>query len=209
MELEKRFSEIGTLIDLGRRKGFLLYDEVNDMLPAEITAPEEISALLERISAAGILLSDQPLVLDGAKEVDNDVAAQVHKDEVGRAIRSGAVDKTTDPVLMYLREMGTHPLLDREGEVELAQLMEAGRERSVRALSSGSFSGWEPRFRSSSRAMAASGRSSRGSSRCAMSRCVLCPDPAHESEGPDSKSHCSRASESRFSWSGADCSRAR
>ena len=134
MELEKRFSEIGTLIDLGRRKGFLLYDEVNDMLPAEITAPEEISALLERISAAGILLSDQPLVLDGAKEVDNDVAAQVHKDEVGRAIRSGAVDKTTDPVLMYLREMGTHPLLDREGEVELAQLMEAGRERSVRAL---------------------------------------------------------------------------
>ncbi len=134
MELEKRFSEIGTLIDLGRRKGFLLYDEVNDMLPAEITAPEEISALLERIAAAGILLSDEPLALDNPTDVVDDVAERAHKDEVARAIRSGAVDKTTDPVRMYLREMGTHPLLDREGEVELAQMMEAGRERSVRAL---------------------------------------------------------------------------
>ena len=134
MELENRFSEIGTLIDLGRKKGFLLYDEVNDMLPAEITAPEEISALLESISAAGILLSDEPLVPDGAESADDGVAAKAQEEEVGRAIRSGAVDKTTDPVRMYLREMGTHPLLDREGEVELAQLMESGRERSVRAL---------------------------------------------------------------------------
>ncbi|MCH7824333.1 MAG: RNA polymerase sigma factor RpoD [Acidobacteria bacterium] len=134
MELEKRFSEIGTLIDRGRKKGFLLYDEVNDMLPAEITAPEEISALLEKISAAGILLSDEPLGLDDAENVGDGVEIEAQKEEVARAIRSGAVDKTTDPVRMYLREMGTHPLLDREGEVELAQLMEAGRERSVRAL---------------------------------------------------------------------------
>ena len=134
MELEKRFSELGTLIALGRKKGFLLYDEVNDMLPAEITAPEEISALLERISAAGILLSDEPLALGATEKVENEVDSKEEKEEVARAIRSGAVDKTTDSVRMYLREMGTRPLLDREGEVELAQLMEAGRERSVRAL---------------------------------------------------------------------------
>ena len=133
MELENRFAEIGTLIDLGRRKGFLLYDEVNDMLPTDITAPEEISALLERIAAAGILLSDEPLAVDDA---DQDAGAEdaAEGDEVDRAIRSGAVDKTTDPVRVYLREMGTHPLLDREGEVELAQLIEAGRDRAVRAL---------------------------------------------------------------------------
>ena len=61
MTSESHYSEISTLIDLGRRKGFLLYDEVNDLLPAEITAPEESTALLERITAAGILLSDEPV----------------------------------------------------------------------------------------------------------------------------------------------------
>ena len=134
MELENKFAEIGSLIALGRKKGFLLYDEVNEWLPAEITAPEEISALLDKISAAGILLSDEPL--DPADEDEpvagEDVAGRA--DTVARAIRSGAVDKTTDPVRIYLREMGTHALLDREGEVELAQLMEASRDRVARAL---------------------------------------------------------------------------
>jgi len=132
VELEKRFSEIGALFDLGRRKGFLLYDEVNDMLPAEITAPEEISALLERIASAGILLSDEPPKVEKSDEAEEETAAA--REDVGRAIRSGAVDKTTDAVRMYLREMGTHELLDREGEVEVAQLMEDGRKRAVRAL---------------------------------------------------------------------------
>ena len=134
MELEKKFVEINSLIALGRKKGFLLYDEVNEWMPAEITAPEEISALLDKLSAAGILLSDEALN-PGAKDrsgADNDRAGGA--DTVARAIRSGAVDKTTDPVRIYLREMGTHALLDREGEVELAQLMEAGRERVARAL---------------------------------------------------------------------------
>ncbi len=133
MKLEERFAEIGALIDLGRRKGFLLYDEVNDALPAEITAPEEISGLLERIAAAGILLSEEPVAPDTDEDEVEDESTEVSED-VGRAIRSGAVDKTTDAVRMYLREMGTHALLDREGEVELAQLMEEGRTRAVRAL---------------------------------------------------------------------------
>ena len=134
MELEKKFAEIGSLIALGRKKGFLLYDEVNEWLPVEITAPEEISALLDKISAAGILLSDQPLRPAGEGEpiADQDVGRR--EDTVARAIRSGAVDKTTDPVRIYLREMGTHALLDREGEVKLAQLMEASRARVTRAL---------------------------------------------------------------------------
>jgi RNA polymerase primary sigma factor len=134
---EDKFAEIGALIALGRQKGFLLYDEVNDMLPAEITSPEEISALLERISAAGILLSDEPIDLDDEDDEDDDEAEDDVDDdaeEIGRAIRSGALDKTTDPVRMYLREMGTRPLLDREGEVDLAQSIEAGRTRVARAL---------------------------------------------------------------------------
>jgi RNA polymerase primary sigma factor len=130
--VEKNYSEISTLIDLGREKGFLLYDEINDMLPAEISAPDEISALLEHIEAAGILLSEE--APDAEEEQEPEVEKDDVDEDVGRAIRSGAMDKTTDAVRMYLREMGTHPLLDRQGEVELAQAMEAGRERAVWAL---------------------------------------------------------------------------
>ena len=134
MKLEKQFSEISALIDVGRKKGFLLYDEVNNMLPAEINTPEEIRSLLEKISAAGILLSDEPLEIHGKEDINGVVGDEVKREEVASAIRSGKVDKTTDSVRMYLREMGTHPLLDREGEVELAQMMEAGRKRSMWAL---------------------------------------------------------------------------
>lgn len=134
MKLEKQFSEISALIDVGRKKGFLLYDEVNNMLPAEINIPEEIRSLLEKISAAGILLSDEPLEIHGKEDINGVVGDEVKREEVASAIRSGKVDKTTDSVRMYLREMGTHPLLDREGEVKLAQMMEAGRERSMWAL---------------------------------------------------------------------------
>jgi len=131
--VDKNYLEITTLIDLGRRKGFLLYDEVNEMLPADITAPEEISALLERIAAAGVVLSEEP-VGDAAEETAKNAAPAVKSEAVGRSIRSGATDKTTDPVRVYLREMGTRALLDRQGEVELAQRMEEGRDRAVRAL---------------------------------------------------------------------------
>jgi len=131
LQLDKHTHEISTLIDLGRSKGFLLYDEINDLLPAEISAPDEISALLERIAAAGITVSE---AAPESAEPQKRRGAADDNDDVGRAIRSGAVDKTTDPVRMYLREMGTHPLLDREGEVELAQGMEDGRRRAMRAL---------------------------------------------------------------------------
>jgi len=134
VEVDKNYAEISTLIDLGRKKGFLLYDEVNDMLPVEISAPEEISALLERITAAGILLSEAPPDVGPEAEQAAAGSGADKGNDVERAIRSGAVDKTTDPVRMYLREMGRHPLLDREGEVEIAQRMESGRERAVRAL---------------------------------------------------------------------------
>jgi RNA polymerase sigma factor (sigma-70 family) len=70
MKLEKRFSEISALIDVGRKKEFLLYDEVNNMLPAEINAPEEILGLLEKISAAGSPLD---------KIVDVNLKRQTHR----------------------------------------------------------------------------------------------------------------------------------
>ena len=91
MKLEKQFSEISALIDAGRKKGFLLYDEVNNMLPAEINIPEEIRSLLEKLSAAGILLSDEPLAIHGKEDINGVVGDEVKREEVLR-LRYGIED---------------------------------------------------------------------------------------------------------------------
>jgi len=134
VELDRKYKEVEELISLGRRKGFLVYDEINEILPAEITAPEEIAALLEKIVAEGIGLRDEPAGADPLAAGKASGGGQENAAEIGRAIRSGAVDKTTDPVRIYLREMGTRPLLDREGEVALAQRIEEGSHRITKAL---------------------------------------------------------------------------
>ncbi len=134
MELDRKYKEVQELISLGRQKGFLVYDEINELLPAEITAPEDIAALLEKIVAEGIGLRDEPAGAGPSAAEKARKWAQENNAEIGRAIRSGAVDKTTDPVRIYLREMGTRPLLDREGEVALAQRIEEGSHRITRAL---------------------------------------------------------------------------
>ncbi|MFQ5742135.1 MAG: RNA polymerase sigma factor RpoD [Acidobacteriota bacterium] len=134
MELDRKYREVSALIELGRRRGFLFYDEINELLPTEITSPEDISALLEKIAAVGIHLREEPEeVVYGAPGGGGRADVQAGT-EIARSIRSGAIDKTTDSVRMYLREMGTHPLLDREGEIELAQRIEMGSERVARAL---------------------------------------------------------------------------
>jgi RNA polymerase primary sigma factor len=134
VELERKYREVEELISLGRQKGFLVYDEINELLPAEITAPEDIAALLEKIVAEGIGLRDEPASAQLSAAEKAREHARKDAAEIGSAIRSGAVDKTTDPVRIYLREMGTRPLLDREGEVALAQRIEAGRQRITKAL---------------------------------------------------------------------------
>jgi RNA polymerase primary sigma factor len=134
VELVRKYREVEELISLGRQKGFLVYDEINELLPAEITAPEDIAALLDKIVAEGIGLRDEPAGADMSAAEKARRRAQEGDAGIGRAIRSGAVDKTTDPVRIYLREMGTRPLLDREGEVALAQRIEEGSQRVKRAL---------------------------------------------------------------------------
>ena len=134
MELDRKYREVEELISLGRQKGFLVYDEINELLPAEITAPEDIAALLEKIAAEGIGLRDEPASAQPSAAEMARKAEREDATEIDRAIRSGAVDKTTDPVRIYLREMGTRPLLDREGEVALAQRIEEGGHRITKAL---------------------------------------------------------------------------
>src|SRR6188474_3736536 len=133
--LEDKFDEVRQLIVIGKEKGYLLYDEVNDLLPADLTAnPEDLEELLAVFASAGIDLVDSE---KGYKLEREGIERQEGPEGEGPELdlTPGALDKTNDPVRMYLREMGTVPLLTREGEVEIAKRIERGQLRVLKALS--------------------------------------------------------------------------
>src|SRR6266536_11459 len=110
MSIEEKYDEVRQLINIGKEKGYLLYDEVNELLPSEITSSDELDDLFNTFGSAGIEVidSDQKYMRD---------------------------DKPIDPVRMYLREMGTVPLLTREGEVEIARRIERGKLAVIKSIS--------------------------------------------------------------------------
>jgi RNA polymerase primary sigma factor len=133
LSIEERYDEVRQLISIGKEKGYLLYDEVNELLPSEITSSDELDDLFNTFGSAGIEVidSDQKYLRDekgldrtgeGAEELELDLTP-------------GALDKTNDPVRMYLREMGTVPLLTREGEVEIARRIERGKLSVIKSIS--------------------------------------------------------------------------
>ncbi|HVT44408.1 MAG TPA: RNA polymerase sigma factor RpoD [Thermoanaerobaculia bacterium] len=143
LSVEEKYSEVKQLITVGKEKGYLLYDEIYETLPEDVTSlPEELDEIYIRLNDLGIevvedidkLPSPKEITIDGAiedKEVDQ--REEVQADIVAAA--SGVIDKTNDPVRMYLREMGTVKLLDREGEVEIAKRIEKGERKVYKALS--------------------------------------------------------------------------
>jgi hypothetical protein len=135
LSLEDRFDEVRQLIIIGKEKGFLLYDEVNDLLPADLTSsPEDLDELMSLFAAAGIDLVDSE---KGYREREGMERARVRRGEEGIELdlTPGALDKTNDPVRMYLREMGTVPLLTREGEVAIAKRIEQGKLSVIKSIS--------------------------------------------------------------------------
>ncbi|WP_290638034.1 RNA polymerase sigma factor RpoD [Aquisalimonas sp.] len=131
-------SQIKQLIAKGKDQGFLTYAEVNDHLPDDIVDPEQIEDIIGMINDMGITVhevapdSDELLLNDSAVTTDDEEAAE----EAAAAL--AAVDaefgRTTDPVRMYMREMGTVELLTREGEIKLAKRIEEGLDQVVSAL---------------------------------------------------------------------------
>src|SRR3990170_3219997 len=117
LSIEEKYDEVRQLINIGKEKGYLLYDEVNELLPSEITSSDELDDLFNTFGSAGIEVidSDQKYLRDDAKPIDRTGEGA---EELELDLTPGALDKTNDPVRMYLREMGTVPLLTREGEVE-------------------------------------------------------------------------------------------
>jgi RNA polymerase primary sigma factor len=121
--------EIDTLIEVGKEKGYLTYGDVNDILPDEIGSADDLDDLITTIGTQGIDLLDTPKF--GA---DKDFELEEGED-VELDLTPGTLEKTNDPVRMYLREMGTVPLLTREGEVEIAKRIERGQLRVLKAIS--------------------------------------------------------------------------
>ena len=131
LAIDDKFEEdIHSLIDVGKEKGYLTYGDVNDMLPDEMgSSPEDLDDLITTIGTQGIDLLDGPK-FGGDKEFELEEGEDVELD-----LTPGTLEKTNDPVRMYLREMGTVPLLTREGEVEIAKRIERGQLRVLKAIS--------------------------------------------------------------------------
>ncbi|MPY89598.1 MAG: RNA polymerase sigma factor RpoD [Luteitalea sp.] len=129
MSIEDKYDEVRTLITLGKEKGYLLYDEVNELLPADITSsPDDLDDLFSTFGNAGIDIVD-------SEEKYREEKLDRPEEELELDLTPGALDKTNDPVRMYLREMGTVPLLTREGEVAIAKRIERGKLMVIRAIS--------------------------------------------------------------------------
>ncbi len=146
LSVEEKYAEVKQLIAIGKEKGFLLYDEIYEVLPEEVTSlPEELDEIYIRFNDLGIDViedAEKPLqaspkgivTIDGTiEEKEMDQREEVQQDII--AASSGIVDKTNDPVRMYLREMGTVKLLDRQGEVDIAKRIEKGERKVFKALS--------------------------------------------------------------------------
>ncbi len=127
-ELDKYEDDI---VEVGKEKGYLTFGEVNDLLPGEITSPDDLDDLLTTINTQGIELGDR----EGRERDKYEPEAGEEGDDVELDLSPGTLEKTNDPVRMYLREMGTVPLLTREGEVEIAKRIERGQLRVMKAIS--------------------------------------------------------------------------
>jgi RNA polymerase primary sigma factor len=136
LSLEDRFDEVRQLIIIGKEKGYLLYDEVNDLLPADLTSsPEDLDELMSVFGAAGIDLVDSEKGYREREGMERGEGPAAGEDGMELDLTPGALDKTNDPVRMYLREMGTVPLLTREGEVAIAKRIEQGKLSVIKSIS--------------------------------------------------------------------------
>ncbi|MFZ0798631.1 MAG: sigma-70 family RNA polymerase sigma factor, partial [Terriglobales bacterium] len=127
--------DITKLMDAGKGKCYLTSNEVNDLIPHDVHSSEDLDGLLTTLGTQGIeVLEGEPNLSSAA--LNNKFEEEVEAgDVIGLVPPPGAHEKTNDPVRIYLREMGTVPLLTREGEVDIAKRIERGQLRVLKALS--------------------------------------------------------------------------
>jgi len=133
---ESQKSRLKELITRGKEQGYLTYAEVNDHLPADITDPEQIEDIISMINDMGIRVSEDAPEMDELLLTENEAAEdEVTAEEVATlAVVDGELGRTTDPVRMYMREMGRVELLSREGEIAIAKRIEEGINQMLTTL---------------------------------------------------------------------------
>jgi len=138
MDVEERRTRLRTLIMLGKERGYLTYAEINDHLPDEMLDAEQIEGVVSMINDMGIQVFDQAPAAEDLlmSETPAPVADDDAAEEAEAALSSVDAEfgRTTDPVRMYMREMGTKDLLTREGEIEIAKRIEEGLKHMVQAI---------------------------------------------------------------------------
>jgi RNA polymerase primary sigma factor len=139
-ELERRRQKLKTLIKFGKERGFLTYAEINDHLPENIVDPEAIEGIIGTFNDMGIAVYEHAPDAESLLLTDN--VATVTSDDEAEAAAEAALStvdsdfgRTTDPVRMYMREMGSVELLTREGEIEIAKRIEGGLKDMIQAIS--------------------------------------------------------------------------
>ncbi len=137
-EIVKQQSRLKDLIARGKEQGYLTYAEVNDHLPEDISDPDQVEDIIQMINDMGIRVFEMApdaealLMVDGEAAIDEEAVAEA---AAALAAVENEVGRTTDPVRMYMREMGTVELLTREGEIEIAKRIEEGIREMMAALS--------------------------------------------------------------------------
>src|SRR6267142_937651 len=126
LSIEEKYDEVRQLITMGKEKGYLLYEEVNDMLPSDLSSSDELDDIFSMFGSMGIEVVDSEQKY--REKAEGEEGAELD-------LTPGALDKTNDPVRMYLREMGTVPLLTREGEVAIAKRIERGKLAVIKSIS--------------------------------------------------------------------------
>ncbi len=120
--------EVQQLIEMGKEKGFLTYDEVNDILPSDMVSSEQLEDIMGMFSDMDIEIVES----EAKAPVKDDSGSDTNEDEV--ELEAGTLGRTSDPVRMYLREMGQVALLTREGEVEIAKRIEDGENQVTKVV---------------------------------------------------------------------------
>jgi RNA polymerase primary sigma factor len=133
LSIEEKYDEVRQLITIGVEKGYLLADEVNELLPLQLASPGELDELFNTFTSAGIEIIDSDQKdLRNATLLDHIGGAS---EELELDLTPSAPDKTNDTVRIYLRDMGTVPLLTREGEVTIARRLERGKRAVITSIS--------------------------------------------------------------------------
>ena len=131
MSNQERLHEVKQLISLGKEKGYLTYEEVNDFLPPDVVTPEQIDDIMMMFGETDIDIVEKDLEFQQNSSTDQESAKQAPAREF--QVDDSNLGRTDDPVRMYLREMGSIPLLSRDGEIKIAKRIEEGQMEVIQA----------------------------------------------------------------------------